>query len=326
MAGEEEGEDLVVTLGEPEKPETPETPGETAAAAKPPPVPGPPPAQPVTPEAGVRELERQIAAERAERTRLAEMARRLQGERDQAVQYARDAERQGGTNYEAYLDSQIQGMTEQMDLLASQAEAAMSDGDFKAVAEINKKSNRLGGQLALAEREKLAVQQQRAAQPQQRQPQQRQPQQKPQTPAPTDPFERAIHGRSEPTKNFLRKHRELIRSDGTLKNVAIQAHENALDAGFTADTEAYFAHIEKLIALQTPAQNGNGSAAPAPQPGYAAPVARGPALANNEGLPPGQFRMTPKMRRLAEEQGVSPQEWASNYVRLLKEGRITPIT
>jgi hypothetical protein len=36
--------------------------------------------------------------------------------------------------------------------------------------------------------------------------------------------------------------------------------------------------------------------------------------------------MTPKMRRLAEEQGVEPREWARNYVRLLNEGRITPIT
>jgi hypothetical protein len=35
--------------------------------------------------------------------------------------------------------------------------------------------------------------------------------------------------------------------------------------------------------------------------------------------------MTPKMRRLAEEQGVTPKEWAQNYVRLLSEGRITPI-
>jgi hypothetical protein len=36
--------------------------------------------------------------------------------------------------------------------------------------------------------------------------------------------------------------------------------------------------------------------------------------------------MTPKMRRLADEQGVTPSEWATNYVKLLKEGRITPIT
>ena len=36
--------------------------------------------------------------------------------------------------------------------------------------------------------------------------------------------------------------------------------------------------------------------------------------------------MTPHMRKLAAEQGVTPQEWAENYVRLLKEGRITPIS
>jgi hypothetical protein len=200
----------------------------------------------------------------------------------------------------------------------------MSDGDFKTAAEINKKIGRVGGQLAISEREKLALQQQREQQTRQPRQQQRR-QQPPPRQQPTDPIERAIQGRTEPTKKFLREHPELIRGDGTLKGIAVQAHERALDEGHVVDSEAYFRHIEQTLgAGKAPNMASENGAAPR-APGYAAPVTRGPAP-GSDNLAPGTFRMTPKMRRLAEEQGVTPQEWATNYIKLLKEGRITPIT
>lgn len=330
----DEDDDLLVTLGDP--PET--APAEGAAPVKPPPVPGPGAApvvaeRSVAPEIGLKDLEQQVAAERREKERMTAEARRLTTERDRAVQYAREADQRSGTNYEAHVDTQIQAMTEQMDTLASQAEAALGDGDFKTVAEINKRLGRIGGTLAIAEREKLAIQQQREQQTRRpQQPQQpAQPQPQPQA-QPTTPLERAIQGRSEPTKSFLRKHPELVRGDGTLKASAIQAHEKALDEGFPVDSDGYFRHIESLIGGGDAVSNVNGNGAqPSGQPaqpvipGYSAPVARGPGP-GSDSLAPGTFRMTPKMRRLAEEQGVSPQEWANNYVRLVKEGRMTPIT
>jgi hypothetical protein len=248
-----------------------------------------------------------------------DQARRIAAERDQALQYAQQAERQTGNNYEAYVDSQIQGMAGELDALAAHSEVAMNEGDFKTAAEINKRIGRLGGALAIAEREKLALQQQR------QQPQQ--PQQRQQTPTlqqrqvPTDPVERAISGRTPATQAFLRKHIDLIRSDGTLKKTAIDAHDRALDAGYTVDTDEYFRYVEQVIG-----GNGQGDNGATPRiPGYSAPVARG-APVGGDNLAPGTFRLTPKMRRLAEEQGVTPAEWATNYVKLLKEGRITPIT
>lgn len=310
MADEaQDGEDLVVNLEA--EPETEEK------AAKPAPVPGPPPL--VAPQDGLRVLEQQVANERRARAQAEEQARRIAAERDQAVQYAQEADQRVGNNYEAYVDSQIQGMNGEMDTLAAQAEVAMNEGDFKSAAEINKRIGRLGGSLAIAEREKLALQQQR----QQPQRQQQQPRQQPvqQEQVPTDPLERAISGRSEPTKAFLRKHTDLIRGDGTLKKMAVDAHEKALDAGYTVDSEGYFRHIEQLLGSNGQAEGGNA----APRiPGYSAPVARG-APVGGDNLAPGTFRLTPKMRRLAEEQGVTPTEWATNYVKLLKEGRITPI-
>jgi hypothetical protein len=58
----------------------------------------------------------------------------------------------------------------------------------------------------------------------------------------------------------------------------------------------------------------------------AAPVERGAAPGGGSNTDPNTFVMTPKMRRLAEEQGVTPRDWAVNYIRLLREGRINPIT
>jgi hypothetical protein len=307
-----EEEDLIVKLeaeppAEGDKPE-----------AKPPPVPGPS----VSPQSAVQDLERQIEAERADRGRLMAENQRLEREREEAVQIAQRAEQQTGNNYMAWLDSQISNMSNEMDAMAAQAEACMNDGDFKSVSELNKRIGRVGGQLAIAEREKLAFEQQ-AKQPKQ-QPQQRKPQQQPrqQQAVPTDPIEKAIHGRSEPTKQFLRKHTDLIRSDGTLKASAINAHEKALDAGHTVDTPEYFGFIEQAIGAPA-GDSANGATVQVP--GYSAPVSRN-AAPGGDNLSPGTFRMTPKMRRLAEEQGVTPAEWAANYIRLVKEGRMTPIT
>lgn len=321
MADEEE--DLILDLNAPPPGETP--PAKAAEAApKPPPVPGPPPAAAppapaVTPQAGMQELQNQLLAERRERERLTQQARQMQSERDNAVRYARDAEQRDNVNAESYLDGQIQSIQEQMDTLSAQAETAMGDGDFKTAADINKKLGRLGGSLAVAEVRKQALQEQREARaaPPQPQPQQQR------RPA-AAPAAAAVPGRSPAVQEFLRKHPELLRSDGTIKKVALDAHDAALDAGHPAETPGYFQYIEQRLGAGNQAPS-NGAAQPASAPGYAAPVTRGPAP-GGDNLAPGTFRMTPKMRRLAEEQGVPPHEWAQNYVKLLKEGRITPIT
>jgi hypothetical protein len=325
LAGEE-GESLIVNLNdEEEKPAA----GEKAAAAKPPPVPGPSAAP--TPQTGLADLQRQIQAERNERARVIDENRRLAAERDQAVYFAQEAERRGVSTYELYNENQIKGTQDQMEALAAQAEQAMTDGDFKRATTLNLKIGRLGGALAVLERDQaVLVQQREQMQREQRQPQQRQPQQpRQQAEAPTDPLERAIMNRTEPTKEFLRKHPELVRGDGTLKASAVAAHERARDEGYQVDTPAYFDFIERSLQAQIPGGGGN----PPPSslrgaPTVAAPVARGASPGGGGGgySGNGTFTMTPKMRRLAAEQNVPEKEWAQNYVRLLAEGRITPIT
>lgn len=318
----DEDENLVLSINADGEAQPPPT-AEAKPGGKPPPVPGPSTA----PQRGLAELERQIEVERAQRLRVNEDNRRLAAERDRALSWVQEAERRGISTYELYNSEQIKSCGEQIDSLTAQHEAAMSDGDFKTAAEVNKKISRLSGQLALLERDQGALVQQREQLQRQPQPRQQQPQvQQPQVPQSTDPIERAIAGRSKKTQDFLRKHPELVRQDGSLKRQAIDAHEAALDAGFAVESDGYYSHIEGLL--------GNGQAGetvmpqrnqPAPQ--VAGPVSRaaGPGAGGGGGAP-GTFIMTPKMRRLAEDAGVTPNEWATNYLRLLKEGRITPIT
>lgn len=325
----DDGESLIVNLNDEEGTPAPgeRVGGAAGEKAKPPPVPGPSAAP--SPQTALADLQRQMQAERAERTRVSEDNRRLAAERDQAVLFAQEAERRGVSTYELYNENQIKGTQDQMEALAGQAEQAMQDGDFKRATTLNLKIGRLGGSLAVLERDQAVLVQQReqmqreARAPQQRQPQ---PQQSRQQQVPTDPLERAIMNRTDATKEFLRKHPDLVRGDGTLKASAVAAHERARDEGYQVDTPAYFEFIERSLQAQIP--GGGGNPPPRGAPTMAAPVTRGASPGGGGGgyAGNGSFTMTPKMRRLASEQGVPEKEWAQNYVRLLAEGRITPIT
>lgn len=293
------------------------------AGAKPPPVPGP--GATAQPQAALADLQRQMTEERERNARITEDARRIANERDQAIVLAQQAEVRGMSTYELYNENQIKATQDKMEALAGQAEQAMADGDFKRAATLNLQIGRLGGNLAVLERDQAVLQQQREQMG--KQPARPQPQQQRQQPqASADPFERAIANRTPATQEFLRKHRELVRGDGTLKASAIAAHERALDDGYQVDTPGYFEYIEKSLNAQIPANgsaNGAGNGQQR-QPSYSAPVDRGGGPGSVTG--PRTFTMTAKMRRLAAEQGVPEKEWAQNYVRLLSEGRITPIT
>jgi hypothetical protein len=333
MADDDENEEISLADLEDEEPKAAEKP-QAKAPAKPPPVPAPGTSQeqakPAAPQVGLKDLETHLANERAERLRVTSENARLLAERDNAIRYAQAAEQRGVSTIELANDNQIVALTEQLDMMQAQHEQAMTDGDFKTASALQRKMGKLNSDLSLAEERKAAL----AGQREQMTQQHRQPLQRPAAPAAVDPLERAIANRTEPTKAFLRKHPDLIRGDGSLKRAAIDAHDQALDAGHAVDTPGYFAYIESAI---SPAGGGNGAAegapAPAPRqraPTMAAPVERGaaPGSSNIPGVSAdgSTFTVTAKMRRLAEEQGVPVKEWVNNYISLLKQGRITPIT
>lgn len=287
------------------------------------PVPGPG-TQTTAPAEGLKDLEGQIVIERDRAARAEHNARAAATERDRAIAFAQEAQRRGLSAHEVAIDNKIANASNEIDRITEMMESAYNEGDFKKVAGYQRDMGKIAGDLAVFKRDKeyAASQVARSRQPQ---PGTRQPTE----PVPTDPFEAAIHGRTPVVQEFLRKHKELIRGDGTLKKIAIDAHDAALDAGYKMDTPAYFEHIEGTLKgtrgepRQEPTRaEGGFSAAPERNE----PLGRQPS---GGGVPlneKGEFKMTPKYRRLAAEQGVSDAEWAKNYNRLLKEGRMTPIS
>src|SRR4029077_6169475 len=174
----EEGESVVIDLNE-----APEGEKVTAAGANPPPVPGPSPSASPPPQAGLEELQKQINAERAERTRVTQVAQQIAREPEQAMAVAQEAERRGVCTYELYNENQIKATQDKMEALAAQAEQAMQDGDFKRATTFNLQLGPLGGSVAGRGADQAVLAQQREQRQQPQQPQQPRQQQQPQQPA-----------------------------------------------------------------------------------------------------------------------------------------------
>lgn len=97
-------------------------------------------------------------------------------------------------------------------------------------------------------------------------------------PQPMDVVEAFVQGRTEMTANWLRAHPEFIR-EPRKQHKLTAAHEDAMGDGLSADTPAYFAHVEKFLGI------GDGvtkvaNEAEQVKPRKAAPVAPGSAVSN----------------------------------------------
>lgn len=67
--------------------------------------------------------------------------------------------------------------------------------------------------------------------------------------APVDPVEAYISGRTEPTANWLRSHKEFITD--TRKNAKLTAaHWSAVGEGLQPDSADYFSHVETMLGLK----------------------------------------------------------------------------
>jgi hypothetical protein len=278
---------------------------------------------PPPPAVGIEELNRQLTESKAQREAAVAAAQQAQQQRDYATAVAAEAQRRGISTEELMNDQAITNIQERAASLKTEAKTAHEVGDYGRVADINFELGRLGGALNAHEQHKWRLQQQREQFVATQQQAARQP------PPPSDPFERALVGRTSRTQDFLRSHKDLVRSDGTLKRAAVDAHERALDEGHAVDTDAYFQRIEELVAEPAPAERKREVKNPpperrAPPPMAAAPVSRGTSRATGG----TEFIMTPHMRRLAEEQlGPGHEvEWFENYQRAVREGRMEPLS
>ncbi len=304
-----------------------------AAAAPVADAPAPAPAPATTPPAAIDDLKKQLQEAARYRDQQTQAMRALAQQRDQNAQYAQQqaavaaqAHERGILADEVIVENRTRHVAEQMESMKEAQATAYSAGEWDKVADLNVKISRLGGEMAVLEQKTEYLQGQRQQyiayqQEQQRLAQQPRPQQ--QAPQSSDPFERALANRTPRTQQFLRAHRDLVRSDGSLKKAAVEAHERALDEGLRVDTDDYFKFIEQNLGDDRERAVKGTTARPKGPPTVAASVSRS-AVGHQGGT---EYVMSPTLRQHAIDQ-LGPgheAEWFENYVRLIREKKIDPI-
>lgn len=288
----------------------------------------PKPAAPEPPSVGIEDLQRQLEATSRQREQATQAARKAQQERNQWAAYAQQAQARGISAAEVANETKMASLHSQRDAIVEAQQTAMEAGEWRKVAEFNRELADASSTLRILELEKTQLQQHREQFIANAQRQQQQPAQ-PQQPQITDPVERAIASRTRPTQEFLRKHKEVFRADGSFKKYAVDLHEKLMDEGVRVDTDDYFRRMEEGLAgggdIRTRAVRDDVNRPKGP-PTAAAPVSRAEAPGGNRGRldPRGEIHMTPRRLEAAEVAGLSPREWAKYYIEGVNSGRMEP--
>jgi hypothetical protein len=255
-----------------------------------------------TVDQGIADLQRQLEAERAGRAIAEQRAATAQQE---AGQFKTQAEQSQYTAISRALDA-ANGAAETAE---GKYAAAMEAGDYKAAAKAQSEMARIAAQQTQLEAGKAQMEAMRKS-PQYQQPQQQR----------VDPnsFEGRISNATPRTQQWLRAHPEAV-TDPEKNAEALLAHQRAMKAGHSPDSDSYFHFVEQVMGYHVAQQSK-----PQRQANQSAPVTQ------QSRQPAGQqtkttFTMTPKMRELAQLSGVSETAWAKQYLAALKNGDITPI-
>lgn len=206
-------------------------------------------------------------------------------------------------------------------LEAKYAEAAAA-GDWGAAAKVQREMAGNAAKLAQLEAGKNALE--KAPKPVPR--------------APADPVEAYVAEVAPQwprSAQWLRSHPDFV-TDKNKNQQMLAAHQLALARGHAVESDAYFASIEKTLDLGAPVVikpdpkqddtpdptadaakpvNGSGrTAAPA-----SAPVTRG---GNGGGSRPNVVKLTPAQVEMAQNMGMTAEEYARQVVVLKKEGKL----
>ena len=256
------------------------------------------------PEEGVAELKRQLEAEKLRRENAERMAREA-SERERIALTDKDES-------DIHLvTNAIQTLNRDNEILKGNYAQAMRSGDFARAAEINDEISEAKAQLQQLQNglEAMKAKPKPAAAPQH-----------------SDPVEAFASRLSARSADWVRAHPEFVQ-DSRLNRKMLAAHEIALADGHAADTDGYFAAIERTLNVN------QRSAAPAPQEDASAAAAKvvsrrdaAPAAApvgrGGSSSRPNVARLTAAEREMADMMGMKPEEYAKNKVALQREGKL----
>lgn len=314
----EDGEDLIVTIPASDpvlEDETTQQRAPALTAAAPVDEPAPPDV-----EEGLEELRKQVAERDRATQSLAEQNRRLRAEQSAAIQFAEEMRRRGMSAEESLIETQLHAAQTAAESAKRDYKSFMESGDFEKAAEAQEQIASAAADRRALERDKEMLASRKTAPPHHPQP----------VSIDTgDSIETAIATQYTPaTQAWLRNHKNVFRSDGSLKRAAVDAHETALDEGLIPDSPQYFARLEELISPK-PLAPAEPQVEVQRRASVAAPVVRSAPPASARPAADGSFRLTPKMRSLAEASGapetISYSDWAKEYLRMVRNGEMQPI-
>jgi hypothetical protein len=295
MADEEvKAEEEIVISDAPEKAEAPE----------------PEASDEITPDVGIEALKIQLEQERLARSEAESRARAATENAARAGAEVQDSNLQ-------LIISAIDSVNRTNYMLKRDYAAAMSAGNFEQAAEIQSQMSINGAKMLQLENGKAALSE-RLKNP---------PKQQPEMPA--DPVEAVASQLSPRSAEWVRAHPECVR-DKRLYMKMVGAHNIAVADGFQADTDEYFAEIERQMGYRKPqttvqqedddeptSMAAKPSTRKAPPP--AAPSSR--AASNGSGGR-NTVTLTREEREMAGIMGMTPEEYAKNKVALKKEGKL----
>jgi hypothetical protein len=216
------------------------------------------------------------------------------------------------------VNSAIDTVRREQDILKAHYREAMSVGDYEKVADLQSEMSTNAAKLLQLENGKAAMEARPAKPP---------VQPMPRTVDPVDDFASRLSPRSAA---WIRKNPQCV-TDPKLMRKMIAAHELAVTDGVEPDTDEYFNLIESTLRIRTrdvpsseeaplseasvATQRRTGSVPPA-----AAPVARS---GNVSGTRSNIVTLSPAERDHAISMGMKPEEYARNKMLLIKEGKLT---
>jgi hypothetical protein len=264
----------------------------------------------ISPEIGIEALKQQLEMERNARAEAEKRARMAENTASKASYEVQDSNLQ-------LIVSAIDSVNRTNTMLKRDYAAAMQAGNFDAAAEIQSQMSINGAKLLQLENGKAALTE-RLKNP---------PQQQPEMPA--DPVEAIASQLSPRSAAWVRAHPECVR-DKRLYMKMVGAHNIAVADGFQADTDEYFAEIERQLGYRKPQTAVQQDDEEEPTSMAAKPMARKappPAAPSSRAASNGTggrntVTLTREEREMANIMGMTPEEYAKNKVALKKEGKL----
>ena|ERR1700676_2419100 len=262
------------------------------------------------PEEGLEKLKKQLESEKQGRV-----------DAERRAQEASEAERQAKTEVQDnnlhLVTTAIANVTQANDLLEGKYAEAMAAQDYAAAAKVQREMTTNAAKLVQLEQGKAALE--KAPKPTARRP--------------LDPIEEyagRIPAEYPRSRTWIREHPEFVR-DSQKNRQMIAAHEIALARGYTADTDEYFASIEKTLDLghadpDPPTDDEvdpmKDTAKPAPRSRAAPAAAPVTRSGTGGGSRPNVVTLSPQEVEIAAMMKMTPEEYARQKIALKKEGRL----